>query len=356
MKFGASSAAWLVSCSSVVDASNLLAARGGRRASEGLSLVTPPSLPDNVLHFGDTACPCIGFDNVQGDTTVEFEGGQQVAFPADLGARCEKWDENTAPECTGKDKPRWCTQPWCFVDSCNCHIPGLPTMSVYAADARYRGKPVFYSYATCGGEDTWTKVVPEVGTAGCRCIGFDNIPGTTDVKIDDKVVSYPAELGGTCSAWDKKKHPACQGENPEPWCTAKWCYVDPCSCKLDERPKVTMYLPKATFTGKSLYYSYETCGAKDTFTEKYNLHACVNQKDEKSCMAQVRGARKISKCAWTHGHCLGAELVHHPLCGDHVEAVKVDYLEALKGKTARAESSGLVTLFFAVVAVLAAKP
>ena len=28
-------------------------------------------------------------------------------------------------------------------------------------------------------------------------------------------------------------------------------------------PKVSMYLPKATFTGKGLYYSYETCEGKD---------------------------------------------------------------------------------------------
>lgn len=37
-----------------------------------------------------------------------------------------------------------------------------------------------------------------------------------------------------------------------------------------------MYLPEATFTGKSLYYSYETCGSKDYFTKKYNTEAAAS--------------------------------------------------------------------------------
>lgn len=29
--------------------------------------------PRKVAHFGDTRCPCIGFDNIKGETIVKFE-------------------------------------------------------------------------------------------------------------------------------------------------------------------------------------------------------------------------------------------------------------------------------------------
>eukprot|EP00405_Crypthecodinium_cohnii_P016958 CAMPEP_0206445608 /NCGR_PEP_ID=MMETSP0324_2-20121206/15623_1 /ASSEMBLY_ACC=CAM_ASM_000836 /TAXON_ID=2866 /ORGANISM="Crypthecodinium cohnii, Strain Seligo" /LENGTH=507 /DNA_ID=CAMNT_0053913883 /DNA_START=282 /DNA_END=1804 /DNA_ORIENTATION=+ len=240
-----------------------------------------------------------------------------VSYPADLGARCEAWDNGRHPLCKEGQTPGfsngWCSQQWCFVDPCNCQLPVLPKMSGYIPDARYRGKPLFYSYATCGGEDMYSKVQPELGKMGCQCIGFDNVPGETEVVLKGKKYSYPAEIGGSCRAWDAKIHPECEGKHPPSWCRARWCYVDPCSCNLETAPKVTMYFPAATFTGKSLYYSYETCDSKDTFTEEHNLRACVNQEDEKECLSLERPDGE-QKCAWTGKKCIGAELVNHPLC------------------------------------------
>jgi len=281
---------------------------------------------EHAAFFGDTLCPCIGFDNIQGETTVVFEeDGQQtaVAYPADLGARCEAWDNGRHADCKEGATPgfgeSWCAQTWCYVDPCNCKIPVLPKMSTYSPDALYRGKPIFFSYATCGGEDMWTKGVPEVGTPGCRCIGFDNVPGTTEMRIEGKDVAYPAEVGGSCQAWDKGTHPACKSDKPPKWCHESWCYVDPCSCELegDVPPKVSMYLPKATFTGKGLYYSYETCEGKDFFTKSVHKQACVNQLEASDCDA-------LPRCAWTGNKCLGAELVNHPLCQDVVKKAQVE--------------------------------
>jgi hypothetical protein len=281
---------------------------------------------EHAAFFGDTLCPCIGFDNIQGETTVVFEEeGQQtaVAYPADLGARCEAWDNGRHADCKEGATPgfgeSWCAQTWCYVDPCNCKIPVLPKMSTYSPDALYRGKPIFFSYATCGGEDMWTKGVPEVGTPGCRCIGFDNVPGSTEMRIEGKDVAYPAEVGGSCQAWDKGTHPACKSDKPPKWCHESWCYVDPCSCELegDVPPKVSMYLPKATFTGKGLYYSYETCEGKDFFTKSVHKQACVNQLEASDCDA-------LPRCAWTGNKCLGAELVNHPLCQDIVKKAQVE--------------------------------
>lgn len=139
----------------------------------------------------------------------------------------------------------FCAQTWCYVDACNCDIPTMPKVASYVPDARFQGKPVFYSYTTCGSKDMWADEAPAIGSAGCRCIGFDNIPGTIDIKLKGsggktRTVSYPAEIGGTCSSWDEGVHPMCKGKKPPQWCTERWCYVDPCSCKLSEHPKATL--------------------------------------------------------------------------------------------------------------------
>jgi len=346
MKFGQT---LVLSLSSSAAATNLLTSR----SSQSLA-VAVRSKPRGVLHYGDTDCPCIGFDNIVGETTVVLEGGEEVAFAADLGARCENWDDGMHPLCKGgEDKPKWCTQSWCFVDACNCNIPVLPKMTSYVPDARYRGKPIFFSYATCGGADTFSKVLPEIGTPGCRCIGFDNIPGSTDIRIGKEVISYPAEIGGSCRTWDTDLHPECKkGQENEPWCQAKWCYVDPCECNLKQPPKVTMYLPEASFTGKSLYYSYETCGSPDTFTEKYNLEACVNQQTKDKCEVLVK-SNGHKKCAWTGDQCLGAELVSHPLCVGIVKKAKANETAVKSGSVACPAPAALVAMAALALAAVA---
>jgi len=291
---------------------------------------TDAALFRSVAHFGDTRCPCIGFDNIDGETIVTHDDGVQSTYPADLGARCEAWDDGRHPSCKEGKEPGlgngWCAQSWCYVDACNCDLPVLPMLSEYVPDARYRGRPVFYSYATCGGKNLWADEIPQVGTAGCRCIGFDNIPGTTDITLmidgESQTVSYPAEIGGTCKAWDEGVHPECRkGKDSPKWCSKRWCYVDPCSCNLDQPPKVTLYLPEATFTGKSLYYSYATCGDEDFFTKKYNLEACVNQDNEEDCL-KLKVREGGNKCAWTGAKCLGWEIVEHPLCKKVVQTAQ----------------------------------
>lgn len=52
-----------------------------------------------IGNYGDTRCPCIGFDRVEGETMVTFTNGTEVAYPADLGARCEAWDDDRNPSC-----------------------------------------------------------------------------------------------------------------------------------------------------------------------------------------------------------------------------------------------------------------
>lgn len=329
----------------------------GRQQSGHLRAVS--LVNSTASRYGAAKCPCVGFDHLKGTALMTAPSGK-VTYPADVGASCQAWDQKvgTYPGCeSGSDKDLtkdgeiegWCKQPWCYVDPCKCDIPESPVVSSYLPTETYQGHPVYYSYATCGGDDLFTaelhsaacvnqkseadcgklekclwaggkcagKEVQGVcstkvdetkyGAENCKCVGIEGLDGSVEAKPNGKLMEFPAEYGSTCKAWEENLHPDCKGdgvgEKPK-WCDKAWCWVDPCSCTQAEPPKVTSNWlgHDVRFQGKIMYYSYTTCGAQDLFTEKYNIKACVNQKTADRCEME-------EKCAWTGTRCLGKELV-----------------------------------------------
>ena len=134
------------------------------------------------------------------------------------------------------------------------------------------------------------------GDSKCPCIGFKGVKGEVNATVEDEVVRYPAETGGSCQPWDDNQHPACLEEPKAKWCLKAWCYVDPCSCISVAPPKVAHYIAEATYQSHSIYYSYETCGDEDHYTSTF-AEACVNRKED-TCNG---------KCSWTGSQCLGRE-------------------------------------------------
>jgi len=309
--------------------------------------------------FGSSECPCVGFDDVEGTTVVAI-GESKMDYPLMLGGSCQAWDNDRHPSCKKGEKPGlgegWCAQQWCYVDPCNCNIPVAPKVSSYMPDATYQAKPIYYSYATCGGKDSWTaehhkeacvnqkslesctkldkcawsgskclgkEVLGQCsqklhgftwGMGNCRCIGIDDREGAFQVQIGkDKKMDYPSELGGTCQAWDDQRHPDCLKPDSPKWCRQKWCYVDPCSCALSVPPKTSSYVPDGKYKGRPIYYSYATCGSVDVWTSEHHKESCVNQKSEKACS-------KLEKCGWTGKECLGKDLLE--VCGDRATPTK----------------------------------
>lgn len=307
--------------------------------------------------YGNPGCQCVGLDNVKGEVQVLVnEKYGKMPFPAETGASCDTWETvGPHPDCEQgtdrnytrkKDKdPSWCFEPWCYVDPCKCNI-GTPVVSAYLPDATYQGHPVYYSYATCGAKDTYTasshkaacvnqnteadcgklpkcgwdgkrcagkEVIgvcnkpldeKEFGHSNCRCVGIDKFEGNIEAVLSGKKTEFPASYGATCKAYENTLHPDCKGDKPPKWCDKAWCWVDPCECQQEEPPKVTAGWigNSVTFQGKTLYYSYTTCGSEDVFTEKFNEQACINQKSEAACNAMG------GKCGWTGTRCLGKEL------------------------------------------------
>jgi hypothetical protein len=269
--------------------------------------------PEN---YGNEDCRCVGIDNLEGETIATVAEGKKESYPADLGARCEAWDLDNHPKCPGAS---WCKQQWCYVDPCKCKLGVAPKAATYIPGAKYQGKPVHFSYATCDAKDSYTaeedkKTFKQIektcavevnhdkwGDEACPCVGVGPQPGTTKVFIKDKKVEYPADTGAMCNSWDADNHPDCQVDSPADWFSAAWFYVDPCNCKLPSPPKTSGYLPESSYQGKPVYYSYAACGAEDGYTSG-SKEACVNQKKEGAC-------QKLDKCAWDGKTCLGKELV-----------------------------------------------
>lgn len=277
---------------------------------------------DGGVNYGNGKCQCVGFDNVGGTTKVIGPGDKTFDMPADLGARCEAWEENKHPSCKGSNPESWCSQAWCYVDPCDCDIATIPKVSSYLPDAKYQGKPVYYSYETCGGKDSYTtkhhktacvnqatkdecsaqaKCLWHEGKCGgkdvmgyckkplpvniwgennCRCVGIDGQPGTMEVRVGTEkevTMEYPADLGATCDAWDMGRHPECSGPKVEPWCNDRWCYVDPCTCDHDIPPTGSNYMPESTFQGKQIFYSYATCGTENRYSATHRKRALKKQ-------------------------------------------------------------------------------
>jgi len=137
------------------------------------------------------------------------------------------------------------------------------------------------------------------GSSKCPCVGIDEVGGTTEVTAGGQKVDYPADLGARCQAWDEKRAPGdCTGANPASWCSKQWCYVDPCNCDIPDIPKISAYLPDAKYQGKPVYYSYETCGAKDEYTTKNHKEACVNQPSKDVCNGKPKCTAVLFRFLW----------------------------------------------------------
>jgi hypothetical protein len=153
-----------------------------------------------------------------------------------------------------------------------------------------------------------------IGKASCKCVGINNKPGFTEASIAGKTLLYPADTGSRCAKWDYGRYPGCVANASNAsdsnssnssnsssalpsFCSDSWCYVDPCSCKLPTAPKASGYFPNATFQGRTLYYSYATCEASDSYTDP-KVAAKDKAALKKECATPVKNKKSFgnSKC------------------------------------------------------------
>eukprot|EP00929_Paragymnodinium_shiwhaense_P090252 TRINITY_DN50407_c0_g1_i1.p1 TRINITY_DN50407_c0_g1~~TRINITY_DN50407_c0_g1_i1.p1 ORF type:complete len:502 (+),score=111.14 TRINITY_DN50407_c0_g1_i1:120-1625(+) len=94
-----------------------------------------------------------------------------------------------------------------------------------------------------------------------------------------------------------------EASTADTWCPSRWCYVDPCECKLEGAalPARSMYLPDARFRNIPLYYSYHTCGSTDRRTHVSSRGDCMPLKEQDACAAK-------EDCRWIGTACLPTHL------------------------------------------------
>uniref|UniRef100_A0A7S1WJC4 Uncharacterized protein n=1 Tax=Alexandrium catenella TaxID=2925 RepID=A0A7S1WJC4_ALECA len=240
--------------------------------------------------YGLPGCPCIGIEFLRKWFINNTVVGKEIFYPGDWGTRCEDPTLGTT-ECEGDAPPWYCNYgKWCYVDGCNCNVSHeFVAHSDFRSFPMVQGHAISVSTATCGSPNAsqpeavrnqtvaylayenismTCDPLPDniTGDDACECIGMSNMYGTVTAHINGSNYSYPADLGTYCSDWDEDRHPDCQGSSQPDWCSQRWCYVDPCRCNIGTPPKVSTYLPKVTYRGKPLFYSYATCGQQDGYS------------------------------------------------------------------------------------------
>ena len=107
--------------------------------------------------YGNPACPCIQ-DNGQTivDNTVitDKAGFSGHAYPFDYGEQCTAHAEPGVASCSDPFPPAWCGSAWCYIDPCNCNDENVGLSDYFTTTAS--GKPLYFSYATCGSLDTYS--------------------------------------------------------------------------------------------------------------------------------------------------------------------------------------------------------
>lgn len=306
---------------------------------------------------GKNKCPCVGIDNLKGYYAIQ-QDYYHVQYPAEAGASCAAWEDGMHPKCRDGAGPSWCKQKWCYVDPCNCELDVPP--KVTGTSTTYHGQKVFWSYDTCGSMDLWSQDMAADSCAAqksqgacaknsecswdgklcgdkaalkacdkskeqdtsihgeedCRCVGLGghDIGKTFMYVKDQELAEFPANVGATCGAWEMDAHPDCMKDGEKPsWCSAKWCFVDPCKCKAKVPPKpMSKANERMRFQGKTAYWSYAACGSTDTWSADHkSSELCHLEQSEAACT-------KIKKCAWDGKQCLGKAFVE--ICAKQEES------------------------------------
>jgi len=129
---------------------------------------------------GNGRCSCIG-SNLQPKTDAGMvETASLGSYPADYGAQCTAHAEPGVDSCSGAYPADWCMSAWCYVDPCDCDAADIGASDYFTVETTSNGLPLFYSYATCGSEDTYT------------CVGFGEDKCTADPDCE--------WTGGECKA------------------------------------------------------------------------------------------------------------------------------------------------------------
>eukprot|EP00747_Dinoflagellata_sp_TGD_P164841 gnl/TRDRNA2_/TRDRNA2_185333_c0_seq1.p1 gnl/TRDRNA2_/TRDRNA2_185333_c0~~gnl/TRDRNA2_/TRDRNA2_185333_c0_seq1.p1 ORF type:complete len:208 (+),score=36.35 gnl/TRDRNA2_/TRDRNA2_185333_c0_seq1:84-707(+) len=77
---------------------------------------------------------------------THIEPGHTACYDVEAGVEKPAFGSGSADE-----KAKWCDDPWCYIDPCNCNAPER-----YAADYFASYSCLWYTYLTCGDSDAYS--------------------------------------------------------------------------------------------------------------------------------------------------------------------------------------------------------
>mmetsp|Transcript_41391 Transcript_41391/g.74956 ORF Transcript_41391/g.74956 Transcript_41391/m.74956 type:complete len:468 (-) Transcript_41391:97-1500(-) len=272
---------------------------------------------------GTTKYECDSDSAVNGRCVKAVLGGQEYDYPSTYGEGCGIHAEPGVPECQTVPPEAWCLTPWSYINPCTCFADDV------AQSTYFPNVTSFYSYAACGGTDTYTPgnviTASILASVGCPSpapppVSPANWPGTRGFEGVCECMEIPAEhrvacdgpiaqgvglcanasgglltknYGSMCGIHASLFNRSCYSAPADPdsmwtnvcdpptitvgcredFCDTAWCYVDPCTCDVADKQ------PSIDFPGSGLYYSYLNCAADSGAVVKPRTELCGDSGD-----------------------------------------------------------------------------
>jgi hypothetical protein len=168
---------------------------------------------------GSTACPCIssnGQTPVDGKIITDKVGFSGHKYPIDYGKQCTPHSEPGQSACSGNYPASWCKDSWCYVDPCNCNDPGVGLSDYFSSTTS--GKPLYYSYATCGSADGYNAAKCPAITSESTCNADDECTWTSGACVvsSGRLTTAQTAYGCPAPAPDPASAPAPPAPAPSP--------------------------------------------------------------------------------------------------------------------------------------------
>mmetsp|Transcript_1521 Transcript_1521/g.2707 ORF Transcript_1521/g.2707 Transcript_1521/m.2707 type:complete len:205 (-) Transcript_1521:40-654(-) len=160
----------------------------------------------------------------------------------------------------------------------------MMTVSLLLIASAIAGAFAKTSFCPCVGVPSGVKLV--------SCSKSFSLAGTcalADLKGDELI---QPDIGAGCKVHKEPFQASCTDlttgetlpqDQQASWCYAPWCYVDPCTCNMDD----VVVAEASYFSGVWMAYSYSNCGGADTW----------------KAAAEAEGQKSTELSEWRTAHC-----------------------------------------------------
>jgi hypothetical protein len=205
--------------------------------------------------------------NSQRCLPVQTFGGSVACYPPDYGKRCRAWDKDLPSACASLDgrplysAPQWCQDLWCYVRKTDNCGPAYPS---------HYHEGLYYSYATCGSQNSWEAYKATGLDVGGLVGVLKGYVKSTIAVVTDTFYSD----AGTCSVM-QCDCPSCLTQSQGPWSGQSVFFSGSAYLQRSGAPRG----PKEQCLAASLQGTYGQIVAKEDCEKKFGYMYFGSQGD-----------------------------------------------------------------------------